>query len=81
VNRPLQAIYREHIGIGVVRLDNHRAGSGGARPGGHGIELELVLAVLWHHGAAAIRQVLGDFGFVRWEPRTARLLAFRDALA
>jgi asparagine synthase (glutamine-hydrolysing) len=81
LGRPLQATYRDHIGMGVVRLDN-RTELARVAPGlaATASDLELVLAVLWHHGAAAIRQVLGDFGFVRWEPRTARLLAFRDAL-
>ena len=81
LGRPLHATYRGHLGIGVVRLDN-RTELARRVPllAQTASDLELAMAVLWHHGPAAIRQILGDFSFVQWDPTMARLLVLRDAL-
>src|SRR5256885_14673012 len=58
MGRPLHATYRGHVGVGVVRLDN-RTELARQVPllAPTASDLELALAVLWHHGPAAISQV------------------------
>jgi asparagine synthase (glutamine-hydrolysing) len=81
LGRPLHATYKGHVGVGVVRLDN-RTELIRQVPllAPTASDLEVALAVLWHHGPFAIQQVLGDFSFVRWDPAMAHLLVLRDAL-
>ena len=80
LGRPLQATYRGHIGVGVVRLDN-RAELMSQLPTleATASDLDVALATLWHYGTGATATLLGDFGFVRWDPARNDLLAVRDA--
>jgi asparagine synthase (glutamine-hydrolysing) len=67
-------------GVGVVRLDNRAdvARSLACDPAGLS-DLDLILEAMTWYGERQIPTFLGDFAAVVWDPRTAKLLAFRDA--
>lgn len=79
--RPQLARWRTLTAAGDVRLDNRAevAALAGIRVEEVESDLQLVLAALDARGEACIRQLLGDFAFVVWDPGAEKLLAVRDA--
>jgi asparagine synthase (glutamine-hydrolysing) len=79
---PLVVNHREHVGIGVVRLDNRQEVERWTDSVGCGLsDLELALRTVIRHGTPYIPQLLGDFGFVVWNSDTRTLIAVCDAFA
>ena len=79
--RPLLARYRHLLGVGDVRLDDRGAAARLAGLDGPGdrSDLELALAAIDARGERAIGELIGDFGFVVWDPRAHKVIASRDA--
>jgi asparagine synthase (glutamine-hydrolysing) len=78
--RPLWSRTRGLIGVGNVRLDHPnevRRWSDNVDTGAS--DIALVLASIDSRGTRCIRDLLGDFALVLWEPRTRTLTVARDA--
>lgn len=77
---PAIAHHGSWVGVGIVRLDNRRDLLASQRlPSEPASDLEVVLSVLARRGECAVRDLLGDFAFVAWEPHTGQVIAARDA--
>jgi asparagine synthetase B (glutamine-hydrolysing) len=79
--RPQLARWRTLTAAGDVRLDNgaELAARAGVRRVDIESDLQLVLAAYDECGEGIIRDILGDFAFVVWDPGAQKLLAVRDA--
>jgi asparagine synthase (glutamine-hydrolysing) len=79
--RPKLARWRSLTAAGDVRLDNRDelAAMADVRLADMESDLQLVLAAYDAQGEGCIRRILGDFGFVIWDPGAQKLLAVRDA--
>jgi asparagine synthase (glutamine-hydrolysing) len=79
--RPRLARWRQLVAVGDVRLDNRAeiARLAGVSLADVESDLQLAVAALDAVGEGCIRQLLGDFGFVVWDPGAQKLLAIRDA--
>lgn len=78
--RPLQGRRQGLVGIGNVRLDHRDDVRRWSRTTDAGTsDVDLVLSAIDARGTRCLRDVLGDFALVIWEPRTRTLTAARDA--
>jgi asparagine synthase (glutamine-hydrolysing) len=67
--------------VGSARLDNRevvRGWTGAGGPAGAS-DLELIGRAVVARGESCVRELLGDFAFVVWEPAARRVTAARDA--
>ena len=81
LERPAIAHRHGVIALGNVRITNRRAFPGVGRSGAGALDdLELVIDHYLLRGDAGLGDLVGDFAFVLWDTRQARLVAVRDAL-
>ncbi len=78
---PLVARYRQAIAVGSARLDDRQALAAGAVSGASSTDLELVLRTVVRRGEYAIRDLVGDFAFVIWNPSDRRAVVACDPFA
>lgn len=79
---PLLAMEGEHVGVGVVRLDNRQEVERWTKSTGSKIsDLQLVLRTIACTGTRYIPQLLGDFSIVIWDNVNRAGLAVCDAFA
>ena len=79
---PLVEEDRNHLAVGMVRLDNRAELERWVECEGEELtDLGLVLRVVARHGTKYIAQMLGDFGFVVWDGTTRSAVAACDAFA
>lgn len=79
---PLVVKYGEHVGVGMVRLDNRMELERWGECRGEPLtDLDLVVRVVAAYGSRHIPKILGDFAFVVWSLKTREVIAATDAFA
>jgi asparagine synthase (glutamine-hydrolysing) len=79
---PLVARARDHVAVGMVRLDNREDIERLTQCVGEGVpDLELVTRAVLGHGPACISRLLGDFAFAVWDAHARTVTAATDAFA
>lgn len=79
---PVPARTRRLVVVGNARLDNREEVAGWARAPellAGATDLEVIAEAIEVRGGRCIPSILGDFGFVVWNPLTRELTAARDA--